>query len=117
MNKIIKVIDLINMIAKGEKAPKRLKIDGMYYDWNEGDECYINYNTDSIDLRYIEGVISIDSRKSLNDEVEIIDEEPKEKLTELQEYDCSGVPKWTSSEMVIVKTLNKIIRKLENKDE
>ena len=37
----------------------------------------------------------------------------EEKLKELEEYDYSGVPKWTSSELVIVKTLNKIIRKLK----
>lgn len=113
MNKTIKIIDLINMIARGKIEDKRTfnivfpnKIHrSIYYDANEPN-CLHRLKNVSDDEPIYDDI-------EFNDEVEIIDEEPEEKLTELQEYDYSGVPKWTSSELVIVKTLNKIIRKLK----
>ena len=81
MNKKIKVIDLLNMIAEGKEVPKRIKINNILYYWDIDDRCYIDEDTDNwvdnIDLKWLEGRISIDSKKDLNLEVEIIEVEPE----------------------------------------
>lgn len=73
MNKI-RVIDLLNMISKDEDVPKRIKYCGVNYKYDVYD--YFNEDEDDGD----ESLSSwIDfSKKDLNDELEIIEDTPKE---------------------------------------
>ena len=86
MNKI-KVIDLLNMISKGEEVPKRIKIKDTEYWFNDENKQYIYVPNDEIcgcddiysntlilsyELSYDETLIDF-----LNTEVEILEEEKK----------------------------------------
>ena len=111
--KTIKVIDLLNKIAKGEEVPKRIKYDDK--NWNYKDEikkyvsddtyfCFSNFEFDE-----------------LNDEVEIIEEPQEHKIPEKLKcaawgdkdengnYLMSAIP---SNEMLMNK-INEIIDCLE----
>ena len=75
----MKVIDLLNKIANGEKVPKKIKWKGVIFDYVEEEnyEDYINSNCFSLfehlgDKNEVYKVTNM-----LNDEVEIIEEEKK----------------------------------------
>ena len=69
----MKVIDLLNKIANGEKIPKKIKYKNIEYEYE--DIGYYNKQRGYLfDGYYVDGI--------LNDEVEILDEEDKiEKLS------------------------------------
>ena len=70
----MKVIDLLNKIANGEEVPRKIKIDDVVYELtpNKNDYCSKSYD-------WLTNYIS--SLGTLNDEVEIIEEDKKiEKL-------------------------------------
>ena len=69
----MKVIDLLNKIAKGEEVPKKIRINHWCYkfEWVEHLENYYDEESD-IDLM---GVLSMNTEE-LNYEVEIIEEQP-----------------------------------------
>lgn len=70
MNKI-KVIDLLNMISKGEEVPKEIKYRDWLYEFKKSCNDYLcQYDS----LLYRE---NDDVRQFLNDTVEIIEEEKK----------------------------------------
>lgn len=76
MNKIIKVIDLLNKIANGEEVPKTIKYNNIIYDFNK-DVC--DYNVDDLYL--------FDNTDRLNDTVEIIEEQQDIDIQEIEELD------------------------------
>ena len=72
----MKIIDLLNRIANGEKVPKKFKIKGscfkdLYFEYNEKYDCY-----DLIGENFKEGCY-VFGYSELNDEVEIIEEDKK----------------------------------------
>lgn len=68
----MKIIDLLNKIAKGEEVPKRIKLDNYEFQYNKTYEQYYNkYATNLLEH------ISDYNYSGLNDEVEIIEEEKK----------------------------------------
>ena len=69
----MKIIDLLNLIAKGEEVPEKIKFKGEEYMFYG-----INYTTSS-EHKALHRRIELNN---LNDEVEIIEEE-KEKIKEL----------------------------------
>lgn len=73
MKKTIRIIDLLNMISKGEEVPKKIRIDqwSHKFEWVEHLDNYYDIDAD-IDLM---SVLSM-NKEQLNYEVEII-EEPK----------------------------------------
>lgn len=76
MNKI-KVIDLLNMISKGEEVPKKIKVFGGEFEflYQSGDRTYFDYDGDYLFSD------EYDWENNLNNEVEIIEEEKEiEKL-------------------------------------
>lgn len=80
----MKVIDLLNKIAKGEEVPKIIKYDTIYYYFRNYDYKEYEILEDYIDEQssFIE---KIDFYK-LNDEIEIIEEEK-----DIEEIDiCTG---------------------------
>ena len=79
MNKKIKVIELLNKIAKGEKVPKKIKILGNVFEWF-GD----SYRKEDANLEYIADYVSLDC--ILNDEIDIL-EDNTEEIEEIEELD------------------------------
>jgi hypothetical protein len=73
MNKI-KVIDLLNMISKGEEVPKKIKYRGEIAEY---DEELFDYWIENLfkDTGYLFEGIFVNYGNKLNDEVEIIEEE------------------------------------------
>ena len=69
MNKI-KVIDLLNMISKGEEVPKRIRLFGDEFKI-EDNEYYSVYTSEPLISYFGEDYL----RAELNDEIEILDEE------------------------------------------
>lgn len=73
----MKIIDLLNKIAKGEEVPKKIKYNDDIY-IHVGEYCYFCEETNEILSQNIYAEIS-----RLNDEIEII-EEPKDKWEKLK---------------------------------
>ncbi|HHX69677.1 MAG TPA: hypothetical protein GX708_16725 [Gallicola sp.] len=109
----MKVIDLLNKIAKGEEVPKKIKYDTKNYyfrnyDYKEYDivENCIDEQTSFIDC--------IDFYK-LNDEIEIIENIEKggrmiEKIRQFCEYPYSDKYEcWSIKEDILVNKINEII--------
>ena len=67
MSETIKVIDLLNKIANGEKFPKIIKIDYITYKWNKSENKYCRQDADYVSLSF--------DTNTLNDEVKIIEEQ------------------------------------------
>lgn len=79
MNKI-KIIDLLNMISKGEEVPKKIRFNNI--EWNkvygEKNVCYINEYDSDFFLYFFRKNLDF----TLNDEVEVIEEDKKiERIT------------------------------------
>jgi len=73
----MKVIDLLNKIANGEEVPKKIKYEGKI--WKLVNKTYFSNRTELLG-DYIANAILL----SLNDEIEIIEEDKKiEKLGDL----------------------------------
>ena len=65
----MKVIDLLNKIAKGEEVPKKIKYDGMIFDYQEDTYEYLCYEENNFSLLGYDNPYDM-----LNDNVEIISE-------------------------------------------
>ena len=76
----IKVIELLNKIANGEKAPKKIKILGVKFEWFEG--CYRSCD---VLRKYLSDCWRLDN--ILNDTVEIIEEQQDIDIQETQYLD------------------------------
>ena len=111
----MKIIDLLNKIAKGENVPERIKYDG---------EIYV-YNYEVEDYEYPEKVgwlmdISRNNGNSfLNDEIEIIEEEKEiEELDYTYVNSYGNISQRKKSEEPIIDKINELVRevnKLKNK--
>jgi hypothetical protein len=69
----MKVIDLLNKIAKGEEVPKKIKHHWEYeykFDELRNEYCYMNNKNERFDADWL--IISM-----INDKVEIIEDKPK----------------------------------------
>lgn len=79
----MKVIDLLNKIAKGEEVPNKIRIDHWCYsfEWEEHLENYYDENAD-LDLM---SVLSM-SKEELNYEVKIIEEEKNIEKLKLSQF-------------------------------
>lgn len=81
----MKVIDLLDKIANGEEVPKKVKYKNKIYEWKEYDTCYGKIWTKKGWKKEF-GYVAEENRtyfylkhcyQDLNDEVEIIEEEPR----------------------------------------
>ena len=83
MNKI-RVIDLLNKIANGEKVPEKIEYRNKIFIYDKDNQCYIveNYN------EYDDLHMSLSNHKGtdLNYEVEIIEEDKKIEKIDLSEW-------------------------------
>lgn len=108
----IKVIDLLNMISRGKEVPKEIKYCAVYYYWTG-----FNYENSEADEVLFWSCIY--SEKYLNDEVEIIEDRPKEdKKIERIKWD-SAVENFkqvnTNTNDIIIK-INEIIDHINKED-
>lgn len=108
MNKKIKVIELLNKIAKGEEVPKKIKILGIVFVWFED-----SYRKEDANLEYITDYCRLDCM--LNDEIEILEDNTEE----IEELDLTKKQNiWDKLSMCedkineLVKAVNKIRKDL-----
>ena len=82
----MKIIDLLNKIAKGEEAPKKIKYDGSIYKFDNFQDDYMSNDNH-------EGILDeLCTFSALNDEVEIIEEDKKiEKIPMVNEFESNIV--------------------------
>ena len=96
----MKVIDLLNKIANGEEPPKKIKYQDEEYILNkiclEDNKTHIDYYLKGRELLLFEDIINI--VLTLNEEVEIIEEDKK---IEKAEYQTSQIPPWFRNEELI----------------
>lgn len=85
MSKTIKVIDLLNMIAKGEEPPEKIVIVGHRYKYNPKTK---DYDSD-IGFANKDLFLHIGILKELNTIVEIIEEQPKIDIQSIEEFDVA----------------------------
>lgn len=102
--KKIKIIDLLNMISKGEEVPKKIRFDNTC--WNRICGEKYPYYTNDYDSDLFIYFFRKNLTFSLNDEVEIIEENKTKPLTkkdiEALGYACGEIQKcftngWTKS--------------------
>lgn len=66
----MKIIDLLNMISKGEEVPEKIKYDNKLYTFDDKKDNYYKDETTSINWDYV-------ALHCLNEKVEILEEEKK----------------------------------------
>ena len=86
----MKIIDLLNKIAKGEEVPKKIKARGMFWTYEEGFNQYKNPRLQEL-IKYLFGYyndcpISLTLKAILNYEVEIIEEEKEIEFDNFSSY-------------------------------
>lgn len=119
MNKI-KVIDLLNMISKGEEVPKRIKYKDEIRDYNDKDKDYTCSNSKNYFLFFniLRKNIGEEFKKALNDEVEIIEENKlPEKINVKGSYNSNkGFEDFNDNEKILVDKINDLLDYLESKE-
>ena len=118
--KTIKIIDLLNKIAKGEEVPKKIKLNEIIFECQGDDYLFIDKdNTNywlfsepySDKFEYLENF--------LKSEVEIIEEENKipEKINVKGSYNSNkGYEDFNDNEKILVDKINEIIDYLKSKE-
>ena len=109
----MKVIDLLNKIANGEEVPKKIKYRKCIFEYEEKFKDYFTKNgiiTTTYDSNGIFRNIFALYNTSLNDEIEIIEEDKKiEKLEYIENGEFVEVP----SNVILMNKINEIIDYLE----
>ena len=87
----IKVIDLLNMISKGEEVPKKIKWENIIYAYSEYDKDYLEYPFSNEEYKGLFDMRDNILTQFLNDEVEIIEEDKKiEKISWSEKESLAG---------------------------
>lgn len=110
----MKVIDLLNKIANDEIIPGKIKYNEKIYHYGNHYKWYLTDNL--LEELFID-------KNHLNDEIEIIEDTPKEdkKIKKLKVYDdminwcCNGSP-ISDIEKDIIDKINEIIDRLNGED-
>ena len=103
----MKIIDLLNKIANGEKIPKYIK----YYD-------RLHQKEDTMMCCYNNIIYKLDNNIfDLLDEVEVIEEDKKIEKILLSTIEGKPMTLYTGAEVEIIEKINEIIDYLEDKNE
>lgn len=108
--KTIKIIDLFIKIANGEDTPKKIDFNGDIYSHNGNDDnsyYYCKENNKLLEDAFI--------FEELNDEVEIIEDTPKEDK-KIEKIDISNFPKRNNSLKKTALKVNEIIDKVNGEE-
>ena len=121
--KTIKIIDLLNMISKGEEVPKKIKYKDEIRDYVDDDKDYCCSGSKNYYLFFdvLHRGTGAEFKKALNDEVEIIEEKKlPEKLipTSLKGIDNldEKIEIAHIDTISVIDTVNKILDYLESKE-
>lgn len=109
----MKIIDLLNKIAKGEEVPYKIKYKGVIYEKdNDGDiDFYIGEDFDGTLL-----LEKLDDTNELNDEIEIIKEVEDKEYEDIEELGYKyintygNISQHRKSEEPLIDTINALIR-------
>ena len=105
----MKVIDLLNKIAKGEEEPKKIKYHTRIYEYNDLEDDYSYFMIDHYE--YL--LDNINTFQQLNDEVEIIEEKDIEELELCMNYEYEEVNDELEEDMKkIVFKINELVREV-----
>ena len=111
----MKIIDLLVKIANGEDVPNKINYCGYIFEYYKNHSRYENYHDEQIWL--LEDFV--DFSENLNDEIEIIEDTPKEdeKIEKLKIYDdminwCCNGKAINDIEKDIIDKINEIIDKI-----
>lgn len=74
----MKVIDLLNKIANGEEVPKKIKWEDTIYAYSDYDKDYLEFPFSEEEYSGLFNMKDSILTQFLNDEVEIIEDTPKE---------------------------------------
>ena len=87
----IKIIDLLNKIANGEEAPKKIKWENIIYVYSEYDKDYLEYPFSDEEYKGLFDMRDSILTQFLNDEVEILEEPKKiEKISWSEKESLAG---------------------------
>lgn len=125
MMKTIKIIDLLNMISKGEEVPQKIKVGNKIYNYEtfnigKGDD-YFTAEWEEVKgyrISYDGAYCYLEIRDyNLNDEVEILEDEKKipEKLDYKYINSYGNISQHKKSEEPIINKINEILDYLESK--
>lgn len=113
MEKVIKIIDLLNMIAKGEELPKKIKIYGEEFSLEENSKCYSYYDWNMGIKHFLFARLN---NESLNNEVEILDEEDEIDIQRIEEIDLESVIPSDDKSGIALLHVNKLIKAVKQLD-
>lgn len=123
--KTIKVIDLLNKIANGEEVPKRIIYSTFTYWYDEVEKDYYHYVAKDLDDEDIEYLLdSCFASDILNEEIQIIEDTPKEKKIpeKLRPTSLKGIDNLDEKIEIahidtisVIETLNQVIDYLKSK--
>lgn len=106
MKKVIKVIDLLNMIANGEELPRRIEYANIVWQRTENAWKYSYFNEEDCITENIMDYISI---SNLNYEVEILEDTEEIDIQKINEEDLIIISEIKQRENCL--TTNSIINK------
>lgn len=116
MGKVIKMIDLLDMIAKGEKTPKRIKYAGYIFEKSDDYRYYTFFDEENYQTNHLMEYVRC---SDMNDEVEILDEEDEidiQELSEMQNPETWQAEDTDITSIVInINRLTKAVKQLDNK--
>ena len=115
MNKKIKVIDLINLIANKEEIPKKIKIKGNIFEWKVAEDGIGYYNTEEYKgYDWLENYISLDDCGDLNTVVEILEDNTEEiDIQDIEEIQFPDNTNLRDTRDLIINQLVKAVKKLD----
>jgi hypothetical protein len=112
----MKVIDLLNKIANGEEVPEKIIFNSRIYELTERDDDLYNYKNNFSNNYFEEDWFLTNI---LNDEVEIIEDTPKEdkKIKRIEERESGWWPNSADGNVSTLKqAINEIIDRLNGED-
>ena len=119
MNKTIKVIELLNKIAKGEEVPKRIKYGNMFYTYDESGKDYITEIEDNQRYTLLFNVMCTHCMSEiLEATVEIIEEEPEIEIQGIEEIKDVFIENSTCGEDVkyLARKYNQLVQAVKQLD-
>ena len=117
----MKIIDLLNKIAKGEEVPEEIKYYGFIWKLNKNEVEYYNDCDTPLFNQYLDTSI-IDS---LNDEVEIIEEQEEIDIQEIEKFEIDkndfiqtnlGAFKTRKMDIAFLSKINELVQAVKQLD-
>lgn len=116
MSKTIKVIDLLNMISKGEEVPEKIQWNNVIWEYNKDEKEYYSQMTKEAFFNDTSSV-GLWLMGHLNDTVEIIEEEPEIDIQGIKEVGIEDIANIDGYALDRIKNkINKLIKAVKKLD-